>query len=51
MESQTRIVEDIAIAIGGRAIQLAPHLAEEWGLAVTAKDGLELVAWANETII
>ena len=41
---------DVRIAVGGRAFELAPHLPEEWGADVVAKDADELAEWAKENI-
>lgn len=39
------------IAIGGRAVQLAPHLPQEWGADVSTANGMEFVQWANQTFL
>ncbi|MGM0421246.1 MAG: cobalamin B12-binding domain-containing protein [Bacillota bacterium] len=35
-------IKDLAIAVGGRAFQLAPHLVEQWGIDLTAENGIQL---------
>ncbi len=35
------------IAVGGRAFSLAPHLPQEWGADIYARNGLELAEWAG----
>ena len=41
---------DIKVAVGGRAFDLADHLSGDWGADVTARDADELDKWANENI-
>ncbi len=42
--------EDIRVAVGGRAFNLAPGLPDKWGVDVMAANAGELAEWAEENI-
>ena len=43
-------IDNVKIAVGGRAFSLAPHLPSEWGVDVTVNNGIELAEWAKKYI-
>ncbi len=46
----SREFKDVKVAVGGRALSMAPHVFENWGADVTAKNADELAEWAEENI-
>ncbi|MGM0438185.1 MAG: cobalamin B12-binding domain-containing protein [Bacillota bacterium] len=43
-------INNVKIAVGGRAFSLAPHLPAEWGADVTVNNGIELAEWGKKNI-
>ena len=39
---------NVKVAVGGRAFHLASHLPQEWGVDISAADGIELAEWAKK---
>jgi len=42
---------DLKIAVGGRAFRETDHLWKKWGVDVSTDNAMQLIAWADQTIV